>query len=68
VNQGGIYKTTNGGRSWSEVAARSLYLQTIVGVDPQQPTTVYGFGQLEYDNSPHLFRTTNAGRTWATAP
>jgi photosystem II stability/assembly factor-like uncharacterized protein len=68
VNQGGIYKTTNGGRSWREVAARSLYLRTIVGVDPQQPATVYGFGQLEYDNSPHLFRTTNAGRTWTSAP
>jgi hypothetical protein len=41
---------------------------TMVGVDPDHPTTVYGAGMLEYDNSVHLFRSTNAGRTCATAP
>jgi photosystem II stability/assembly factor-like uncharacterized protein len=68
VNQGGIYKTTNGGQNWRHVAARGLYLTTIVGVDPERPTTVYGSAMSEYDNSIHLFRSSSAGRTWTTAP
>jgi len=69
VNQGGIYETTSGGRHWRRVAAKgTYYLTTMVGVDPAQPTTVYGAGLREYDDSVHLFRTTNGGRTWASAP
>lgn len=68
TSQWGIYTTTNGGHSWRRVAARGLYYMTVVGIDPARPTTVYGAGALEYDNSVHLFRSTDAGRTWVTAP
>ena len=70
VNQGGIYKTANGGRSWRQVApdARGLYLTTMVGVDPSRPTTIYGSTTSEYDNSVILLRSTDRGHTWATAP
>ena len=68
LNQFGIYMTTNGGRTWKRVAAKGLYYLSMVGVDPKQPTTVYGSGVNEYDNSVHLFRSIDRGRTWATAP
>jgi photosystem II stability/assembly factor-like uncharacterized protein len=69
VNQGGIYATTDGGNTWRRVAAKgAYYLATMVGVDPEQPATIYGSGVREDDNSAYLFRSTDGGRTWASAP
>lgn len=63
VPQVGLFRTTNGGNSWTNVTAGipNRYIMDIA-IDPLVNTTVYvtlsGFG------TPHLFRSLNSGTTW----
>jgi photosystem II stability/assembly factor-like uncharacterized protein len=56
---GGIYQTTNGGQTWTEVW--SGFGVDKVAVDPARPSTIYAAGG-------HLLRSTNGGHTWAISP
>jgi len=55
---GGIYQSTNGGRTWAEVW--SGFGIDKVAVNPTRPSTIYAQGD-------HLLRSTNGGRTWTIA-
>jgi len=63
VPQVGLFRTINGGNSWTNVTAGipNRYIMDIA-IDPVVNTTVYvtlsGFG------TPHLFRSLNSGTTW----
>ncbi len=59
---GGIYKTTNGGDTWTQ--AFPAIIPGAVAVDPARPTTIYAVlnGRRE-----QLARSTDSGRTWTTA-
>ena len=65
---GGIYKTTNRGDSWTQVFPGTTpgpFTPGPLAVDPARPTTIYAVV-----NGPkaELARSTDAGRTWTTAP
>jgi photosystem II stability/assembly factor-like uncharacterized protein len=68
LQQGGIYKSTNGGHTWLPITSLSLYVAT-VAIDPAQPATIYAAGEqaTQTGNPLLLLRSTNGGRTWATA-
>jgi len=66
LTQGGIYKTTNGGQTWT----RTIYSNAdvyAVAVDPARPATIYAAGAGAYPE-PRILRSTTSGHTWATAP
>ncbi len=66
--QGGIYKTTNGGQTWTRAIGTPLDMTYAVAVDPARPTTVYAASESEAGGGPRILRSTDGGRTWATAP
>ncbi len=68
LSQGGIYKTTNGGQSWTPAIDTPLFFMYAVAVDPARPATIYAAGESETGDGPRILRSTNGGRTWATAP
>ena len=68
LTQGGIYKTSNGGHDWTHAFGTALDMMVAVAVDPAHPATIYAAGQSETDNTPRIFRSTDSGHTWATAP
>ncbi len=69
---GGIWKTTDGGSSWSNVADNLASLTYgAIAIDPNNPNTVYaGAGEILYNFSPFiydgqgLYKTTDGGTTW----
>jgi photosystem II stability/assembly factor-like uncharacterized protein len=67
---GGVYRTTDGGQTWSEVFAG--FGVDKVAVDPARPSTIYAAGWAGRDpthaNEFRLLRSTDSGRTWVTAP
>ena len=67
---GGIYKTTNGGRTWSEVVSGIGVGK--IAVDPARPSTIYATGWASWDKTHpdkmRLLRSTDGGRTWAISP
>jgi photosystem II stability/assembly factor-like uncharacterized protein len=68
LTQGGIYKTTNGGQTWTRAIGTPLDMTYAVAVDPARPTTVYAASESEAGGGPQILRSTDSGRTWATAP
>ena len=61
----GLFKTTNGGRSWRPLESRSGV--EAVAVDPKAPSTVYlGTVRLYVGGgrTPQLFKSQDGGRTW----
>ncbi len=64
VPQVGLFKTSNGGTSWTNVTAGipNRYIMDIA-IEPGNNTTVFvavsGFG------TPHVFRSTNGGNSWS---
>ena len=67
---GAIYKTTDGGQTWSEVF--SGFGVAKVAVDPARPSTVYAEGWAGRDPTHQdvfrLLRSTDGGRTWTSSP
>ncbi len=68
LTQGGIYKTTNGGHTWIRAFGTVLDMMVAVAVDPARPATIYAAGQSQTGDGPRIFRSTDSGHTWATAP
>jgi photosystem II stability/assembly factor-like uncharacterized protein len=77
---GGIYKTTDGGQTWTQVW--SGFGVGIVAVNPRRPSTLYAAGWVGGAYPSHvgrcgehpscfwkfpLLRSTDSGRTWAVA-
>jgi photosystem II stability/assembly factor-like uncharacterized protein len=53
---GGIYQTTDGGQTWTEIW--SGFGIDKIAVDPTRPSTIYAAGD-------HLLKSTDGGETWA---
>ena len=66
---GASYKTTDGGRTWSEIF--SGFGIERVAVDPARPSTVYAAGWAGRDpthpNAFRLLRSTDGGHSWIVA-
>ena len=66
---GAIYKTTDGGQTWSEIF--SGFGVEHVAVDPARPSTIYAAGWAHWDKTHgdtfRLARSTDAGNTWRSA-
>ena len=64
---GGMYKTTDGGKTWQLQGLRETQSIARVVIDPRNPETVYAavigalFGPSEHRG---IYKTTNGGRTW----
>ncbi|MCA9752055.1 MAG: T9SS type A sorting domain-containing protein [Gemmatimonadetes bacterium] len=68
ADDGSVWVTTNGGSSWSNVeAGLPVRWVTRVAVDPGDDAIAYvtHSGYREDVFTPHVFRTTNHGTTWA---
>ena len=61
---GGVYKTTNGGATWTPVNTGSLHpaAMSAIVLDPHSPTTVYAAGQAG-----GVALTTDGGGSWSNA-
>lgn len=63
---GAVYKTTDGGQTWSEVF--SGFGVEKIAVDPKRPSTIYAAGWAGSDRTHgdqfQLLRSTDSGRTW----
>ena len=71
---GGIWKSTNGGASWSALDdfMTNLAVTTMV-IDPTNPNVIYagtgeGFGNQDSIRGAGVFKTTNGGTTWTQLP
>ena len=66
---GAIFKTTDGGQTWSEVF--SGFGVEKVAVDPKRPSTIYAVGWAFFDpahgSKVRVLRSTDSGRTWTVA-
>jgi photosystem II stability/assembly factor-like uncharacterized protein len=68
LTQGSIYKTTNGGKTWTRaIYPPSPAYMYAIAVDPARPATIYAAGAGVWPE-PRILRSTNSGHTWATAP
>jgi len=70
---GGVFRSTNGGRSWRTGGLDLRFPATLQGitslaVDPRSPNTVYAGVNSRWDDgmtySRPVYKTTNGGRTW----
>jgi photosystem II stability/assembly factor-like uncharacterized protein len=63
----GVYKTTDGGRTWSHMGLKDSHHIGRIVIDPRRPDTVYvaAAGRLWGPNKERgLFKTTDGGLTW----
>lgn len=58
ATNGGVYKTTNGGTSWSKTSTSSSHFKDLA-FKPSDPTTVYASG------SGFFYKSTNTGGSWS---
>ena len=68
LHGGGIYKTTDGGRTWNNVVP-GLSIAALA-IDPKRPTTIYAAGNDRagaHPNRVRLLRSTDDGNTWSIA-
>ena len=67
---GGIYQTTDGGRTWR--LAVSTVAVGAIAINPSRPTTIYAASWAPDAADPmgksRLLRSTDRGRTWTIAP
>src|SRR5579859_7665072 len=63
----GVYKSTDGGRSWKNMGLKKSFQIGRIVIDPKDPNIVYvgALGRLYGPNEERgLFRTTDGGKTW----
>ena len=63
----GVYKSTDGGKTWTNMGLRDSHHIARIVVHPTNPDVVYvaAMGHLYSDNSERgVFKTTNGGRSW----
>ncbi len=65
----GLYKTSNGGKSWSRVAPELFGRIKSVALAKSDPSFIYvvaaqGEGKLHWSVDSHLWKSSDAGRTW----
>jgi photosystem II stability/assembly factor-like uncharacterized protein len=63
----GVYKSTDAGRTWTNMGLRDSHHVARMAIDPANPDVVYvaAMGHLYSDNAERgVFKTTNGGRTW----
>jgi photosystem II stability/assembly factor-like uncharacterized protein len=63
----GIYKTTDGGKTWANIGLRETQTISRVVIDPRNPDVVYvaANGHLFGPNPDRgIYKTVNGGRTW----
>lgn len=66
-NNGGVYKSTDGGKTWKFVGLQRTGVISWIVIDPKNPNVVYAaaLGHVFAPNSERgVFKTTNGGRTW----
>jgi photosystem II stability/assembly factor-like uncharacterized protein len=67
----GMYKSTDGGKTWTQIGLeKTLYINSVL-VDPRNPNIVLvgalgsrGFGAVSANAGRGVYRTTDGGRTW----
>jgi photosystem II stability/assembly factor-like uncharacterized protein len=63
----GVYKSTNGGKTWTNMGLKKTFQIGKIVIDPKNPDIVYvgALGRL-YGANPErgLFKTTDGGKTW----
>ena len=71
---GGVWKTTNGGATWSTNTDFLANLAvTCMAIDPANPNILYagtgeGFGNADYVRGRGIYKTQNGGTTWEVLP
>ena len=63
----GMYKSTDGGRTWSYIGLGATHIISWIVVDPHNPDVVYAaaFGHLWGPNAERgVYKTTDGGHTW----
>jgi len=67
ISGDGVYKSTDGGKSWSYAGLRDTHTTMSLVVDPKNPDVVYAasMGHV-FKPGPHrgVFKTTDGGKTW----
>ncbi len=63
----GIYKTTDGGKTWTNTGLKDGYQVSGISVDPKDPDRVF-VAVMGHPNGPNktrgIYRTLNGGKTW----
>ena len=63
----GVYKTTNGGKTWSYAGLRETHMVAKLAIDPRDPNVVYAasMGHVFMPNSERgIFKTIDGGKSW----
>src|SRR5205823_7110469 len=64
ISVGGVFKSIDGGGSWSAVNTGLTYASvTALAIDPQTPTTLYAGTPVGVNNG-GVFKSTNGGGSW----